>query len=117
MATMQVKAGRHFISEQPFGSDMYKLPAWCGLCRNEKIAQAKVDQCEAGKRGKKSGPPILKTSDFRSNLEESIVGLRRLQRTGRHTHARLGNPAPGALPGTRYERTANHAEWAPGICE
>eukprot|EP00973_Karenia_brevis_P089400 12395785-Karenia_brevis.AAC.1 len=54
------------------------------------IHQVIIDQCAAGKVGRKSGLPIKKPNHFRSSEESLIQGLRRFECPGSHQHANLG---------------------------
>ena len=88
-------AGRHFISEQPLGSDFYKLDGWRRIAHNHEVVWCHVDPCMAGKIGLRTGLPIKKSSEFWASDERLIAGLRKFRCDGQHEHALLANGLSG----------------------
>ncbi|CAK0897272.1 unnamed protein product [Prorocentrum cordatum] len=91
-ACAQMNAGRHFVSEQPLGSDFTNST---------------------------TGLPIKKSSEFWASNECLIGGLRKFRCDGQHQHALLAHGGRGACPEQdkrRLENPKDHAEWAIGIC-
>ncbi|CAK0852886.1 unnamed protein product, partial [Prorocentrum cordatum] len=118
-ACTQMDAGRHFASEQPLGSDFYKLDDWQYIANNYAVVWRQVDQCMAGKIGRRTGFPIKKSSEFWASDERLIAGLRKFRRDGQHEHALLAHGGRGPCPERdkwRLENPKDHAEWAIGIC-
>ncbi|CAK0831488.1 unnamed protein product [Prorocentrum cordatum] len=118
-ACTQMDAGRHFVSEQPLGSDFYKLDDWQHIANNYAVAWCQVDQCMAGKIGRRTGLPIKKSSEFWASDERLLAGLRRFRCDGQHDHALLAHGGRGHHPERdkwRLENPKDHAEWAIGIC-
>ncbi|CAK0800860.1 unnamed protein product [Prorocentrum cordatum] len=118
-ACTQMDAGRHFASEQPLGSDFYKLDDWQYIANNYAVVWCQVDQCMAGKIGRRTGLPIKKSSEFWASDERLIAGLRKFRCDGQHDHALLAHGGRGPHPERdewRLENPKDHAEWAIGIC-
>ena len=44
----QLRNGRHFIVENPHGSDLWKLENWMTLLEDNRVKQAVLDQCMVG---------------------------------------------------------------------
>ncbi|CAK0813698.1 unnamed protein product, partial [Prorocentrum cordatum] len=118
-ACTQMDAGRHFVSEQPLGSDFYKLDDWQFIANNYALAWCQVDQCMAGKIGRRTGLPIKKSSEFWASDERLLAGLRKFRCDGQRDHALLAHGGRGPHPERdkwRLENPKDHAEWAIGIC-
>ncbi|CAK0801133.1 unnamed protein product, partial [Prorocentrum cordatum] len=118
-ACTQMDAGRHFVSEQPLGSDFYQLDDWQHIANNYAVAWCQVDQCMAGKIGRRTGLPIKKSSEFWASDERLLAGLRKFRCDGQHDHALLAHGGRGPHPERdkwRLENPKDHAEWAIGIC-
>eukprot|EP00973_Karenia_brevis_P013596 1845793-Karenia_brevis.AAC.1 len=67
-----MQSKRHFVSERPAASHGYEIPEWKHLMSKWQIQPVVIDQCAAGKVGRKSELPIKKPTDFRSS-EESLI--------------------------------------------
>ena len=66
VATFQVKHGRHYVIEQPQGSEMFQMKEWVQILRHSH--QCCFDQCQVGLReSKKPFLPLLKPTDMRSS--------------------------------------------------
>ena len=78
-ARKQMDAQRHFVSEQSLGSDFYKLDEWRQIYDECGPAVAQVDQCMAGKVGRRTGLPVKKSSEFWASTEQLISGLRQFR--------------------------------------
>ena len=112
---LQIKQHRYFIAEQPVGSEGYEIREWQQICNENTIYFAKIDQCMAGKIGRTTGLPIKKPTEFRSNSDKLIAGLRRFQCDGSHQHAQLGGG--GRMSPGPVEKPGDHAEWPPGVVQ
>ncbi|CAK0838336.1 unnamed protein product [Prorocentrum cordatum] len=118
-ACTQMDAGRHSVSEQPLGSDFYKLDDWRYIANDYAVAWCQVDQCMAGKIGIRTGLPIKKSPEFWASDEHLIAGLRKFRCDGQHEHALLAHGGRGPHPEPdkwRLENPKDDAEWGIGIC-
>jgi len=66
-AMAQMSAGRHFIAEHPQSSDLWQLPEWRFIAYQCSIATVIVHQCMAGLKGRRSGLPVFKPTEFWSS--------------------------------------------------
>ena len=90
IALWQMSQGRHFIVEQPAGSEMFRLEEWQKLAEKYEIALVRFDQCQVGLVGRKTGLPIKKRTELWASEEELVRRFRGRQCDGTHQHARLG---------------------------
>lgn len=86
IATFQLKAGRHFFSEHPAGSEMYQLRPWHMLSNDPRVVWANVDMCAAGLRGQRTGHYIKKPSELWASHELLLSPLRHFVCNGCHKH-------------------------------
>ena len=91
-ATMQMEVGRHFFCELPHGIDLYKLPVWMWL--SHRVAWCRVQQCAAGLKGIRTGPPIRKDSEFWASDERLLRHVRRFICKCTGLHAAIGRDEP-----------------------
>ena len=88
-ALFMLQHGRHFVSENPQGSELYQLPAWDAVRRHPRTVWTYCDQCAAGLRDMQSGLLIRKRTEIWASDEMLIKDIRPLQCNGRHQHAVL----------------------------
>ena len=81
-------ACRHSFCEQPWGSDLYKLPVWVRLYY--RAAWCRVQQCAAGLIGIGTGRPIRKDSEFWASDERVLAHVRKFVCTCTELHAAIG---------------------------
>ena len=77
IAMFQVQAGRHYVVEQPRGSDMFQLPEWQALV--DVSYKCQFDQCQLGLK-EKCPPylPLLKPTEMWSShptITQHLAGL------------------------------------------
>ena len=58
VALYQLRRSRHFFSEHPKGSDMYRMKEWQAVGTHPKVVKCIFPQCAVGFRGRKTGLPI-----------------------------------------------------------
>ena len=86
VASMQLESNRHFLIEQPHGSDLYQLPGWAAIGR--KVVKCVFDQCQVGLRSPKPPHlPIRKRTELWASHELLLKKLRSRQCAGHHKHA------------------------------
>ena len=68
----QLKCGRHFLSENPKGSTIYKLRPWQRIATDPRVRWTYVDQCAAGLRDFGTKKFIRKGTEFWASCEELI---------------------------------------------
>ena len=91
----QMDAKRHFIAESPQSSDLWQLPEWRFIAYHCSIARVLVHQCMAGLKGRRSGLPVYKPTEFWASdplLVHYLHGLRcdrkpAMQHGGRQDYA------------------------------
>ena len=109
VATIQMAAGRHFLAENPWPSDLWKLPEWVVILKDSRVRVAYTDQCQFGLVDK-AGEPTMKPTAFVASSEILVLPLRRkCPRT--HTHSQLA----GNLLGE--SKTSFAATWPVRLCQ
>ena len=88
VAVLQLQAGRHFVIEQPQGSELYKLSFWNDLALDSCIHKCVFDQCQVGLRAPgPNGLPIRKRTELWATHDLLIAPFRNLICDGKHQHA------------------------------
>ena len=62
VAMCQLEAGRHFIAEQPFPSNLYLIEPWPAIRRHPKCLRVVFDQCQVGQSVE--GMPVKKPTEL-----------------------------------------------------
>ena len=92
VARMQLRHGRHFICEQPLGSDLYKEHPWPQVLNHEQVVVQRYDRCMAGLKaqfGPHKGMFIKKSSTMTASDPVLIQYFAPLQCTNRHAHLQM----------------------------
>ena len=92
IARMQLRHGRHFICEQPLGSDLYREYPWTQVLNHEQVVVQRYDRCMAGLRaqfGPNKGMFIKKSSTMTASDPVLVQYFAPLQCTNRHTHLQM----------------------------
>ena len=86
IACWQLQNQRHFLIEQPAGSELYQLPEWSSL--RPMCVQCIFDQCQVGlKSPKPPHLPIRKRTELWASHETLVHRFRSKQCAGTHAHA------------------------------
>ena len=101
VADFQLKSGRHFVIEQPRGSEMYQLPEWKSLLRH--AHSCNFDQCRVGlKEHKPPFLPLNKPTEMWSSHPTMLRYLQGLKCDGQHA---------------KHGKVTMHAQvWPLGLC-
>ena len=110
-AMAQMSAGRHFIAEHPQSSDLWQLPEWRFIAYHCSIARVLVHQCMAGLKGRRSGLPVYKPTEFWSSDPLLVSYLHGLRCDRSHSHANLECPKRAA-----GDKACDAARWPPILC-
>ena len=90
IAKMQLNASRHYLIEQPSGSELYEFEDWREFFRNTGARRCVFDQCQTGLKSEVYPYlPIKKRTEIWTSAEVLIRGLRDKQCAGDHQHARV----------------------------
>ena len=88
IASLQVESGRHYIVEQPLGSDLFRLPKWKSLSLRPGHVECVIDQCMVGLRSPTSPPMhVKKPTCLWASHEILVRRLRGKRCNGRRPHA------------------------------
>ena len=109
VATTQMRAGRHFLAENPRGSDMWSLPEWRALA--EMVDWIYVDQCMCNLRGPRTGMLIKKPTEFWASHAALLDPLRGRLCDGAHQHGQVGKGSSKV-----EEKAKNLARWPVKLC-
>ena len=109
VATTQMRAGRHFLAENPRGSDMWSLPEWRALA--EMVDWIYVDQCMCNLRGPRAGMLIKKPTEFWASHAALLDPLRGRLCDGAHQHGQVGKGSSKL-----EEKAKNLARWPVKLC-
>ena len=114
IADMQCAAGRHFVVEQPAGSDMFALPAWEQLARKFPLVKCHFDQCRVGLRmSRPPHLPIRKPTVLVSSNEGFIVSrFTDKQCQNDHEHAAITSLAHKS----QHVNSSEAQVWPPMMC-
>ena len=113
IARIQCVAGRHFVLEQPSGSDMFAMPVWEQLAREFPLVKCHFDQCRVGLR--MSRHPYLavrKPTVLVSSHDGLVSRLGDKQCRGEHEHAAITSVANKA----QYVHSSVAQVWPPTMC-
>ena len=88
VAEIQIAANRHYLIEQPKGSDLWKLPEWTSLAAKHPPFKVSFDQCMLGLR-MPVHPflPIRKPTEVWASHQYLIARLQDKQCSQNHEHA------------------------------
>ena len=89
----QLQHYRHFVVENPLGSEIWQLRSFVELLGDERVAQAVLDQCQVGLIDP-NGEPTMKPTLFIASCDELIRRLR-IRCPGNHQHTHLAGSAHG----------------------
>ena len=107
IAEIQMNAGRFFLAENPWQSELWNLPCWQQVLK--RCYTAYCEQCVFGLQDM-DGVPTLKPTAFVSNSKVLIEKLNQ-SCNGRHLYH---SPLAGTLYGV--SKTAYAARWPPELC-
>ena len=94
LARHQLHVNRHFVAENPVGSDLWETEPWPQVLAHPSVVETTVRMCAAGM--KQDGVHVLKPTAFKASTEQLLSLLRELRCNGRHRHVQLqGNDAQG----------------------
>ena len=85
----QLKCGRHFLSENPQGSDLFKLPIYRMIAQHPQVLKAIVHQCMAGLKDFDTKLPIRKATELWASSPKLLEPLRHFVCDGFHTHQHI----------------------------
>ena len=109
IATIQMAAGRHFITENPWSSALWKLPSWLVVLKDSRVRVAYIDQCMYGLKDMNHEFSKKPTAIVASH--ELLVRFLQLRCTGQHTHS----PLAGTIRGV--SKTAFAQTWPLALCQ
>ena len=90
IAARQLNAGRHFVAENPRGSQLWQLPEWQHLL--PRVARCTFDQCRTGLRRRKPPLlPVMKPTEMWASHPALIRRLANKYCKRDHQHAVIGN--------------------------
>ena len=113
IAIKQVKAGRHYLVEQPQGSGLYQEPQWKEL--ESSAHKVILDQCMVGLAMQKSPHwPVRKTTEIWASDERLVMYLQNLRCDGSHPHAHIGSWSQDGHPTVR---SSDMQVWPLELCE
>lgn len=92
IARFQLKNHRHFIVEQPLGSEMFRLKSWETVLKS--AHRVTVDQCQfCLKHHKPPHLPLMKPTELWSSRETILRYLHGHRCSGRHDHGKVTHEA------------------------
>ncbi len=109
VARRQLEAGRHFLLENPRGSELFKLPSMVKLRRDYDVADVTFPQCAVGLKSP-DGQPILKWTTLWASNHALISDFENL--TCDHKHHWQLTGKIGTM-----SRTQQAQVWPPRMCE
>ena len=92
IAEFQLAAGRHFVRENPYLTDMDYEQPWPRVLRHERVVEVVFDQCRVGLRGP-HGKLHKKPTGLIASCPELVQDFRDLRCTGDHDHEPVQGPA------------------------
>ena len=114
IALFQARVGRHWLVEQPQGSLLYQQGVWLKVAVLARWCF--VDQCMAGLRGRITGLPIRKRSEFWASDDRLLRYLRPLTCDNKHPHAVLGGWRATSNREIFTERAKDAEVWPYDLC-
>ena len=87
IAAYQLKVNRHFLCENPQGSELYTLPSWMPVANHSNLVVAIVDMCMAGLVDPENGLRLQKRSEIWASDERLVAPLRKYVCDGKHKHS------------------------------
>eukprot|EP00971_Amphidinium_carterae_P351093 6491908-Amphidinium_carterae.1 len=109
IAEAQLRNGRHFLLENPQGSELFKRPEWQRLQQQYSIQEVSFPQCAAGLRSP-SGAPILKRTTLWSSSPHLVRAFQQLRCTCTQEHKRVEGSELG------HPMSTWSAQWPPRMC-
>ena len=73
IAHFQLNHSRHFVCENPKGSELYTLPSWIPVVNHPNLAVAVVDMCMAGLIDEQNCLPLQKRSEIWASDERLVA--------------------------------------------
>ena len=114
VAKMQFDASRHYLIEQPSGSELYKFKDWREFFHNTGAFRCVFDQCQTGLKAEvQPFLPIRKRTEVWTSAEILIRGLRDKQCAGDHQHAQ--GPIWNSSHHTSFGRSSQF--WPLQLCD
>ena len=114
IADVQCAAGRHFVVEQPAGSDMFALPVWEQLARKFPLVKCHFDQCRVGLRmSRPPHLPIRKPTVLVSSNEGLVSRFTDKQCQNDHEHAAITSLAHKS----QHVNSSEAQVWPPMMCD
>ena len=89
VAKHQLKHKRDYLSENPLGSDLYRLYGWLEVGEDPRTTKMRVDMCAAGLRDEGTDLPVLKASEIWHSNDRFTESLSDLRCSKDHEHAVL----------------------------
>ena len=96
VAKMQLRAGRHFLNEQPYPSRLYAEAPWPEVRTDDRVVSQVFDQCRTNQRAA-DGKLAKKPTELVASDEALLRPFRNLRCNGRHIHANTEGGASAAL--------------------
>ena len=97
IALHQLRHGRHFLSEHPQTTDMYKMSEWREVRNHPNMVWTTVHQCMTGLRDRNTKRLHKKPTEFWASSQILLQPLRRFTCNGRHDHEHIeGNNSADA---------------------
>jgi len=85
IALWQLQNGRHFLAENPRGSELFKLPIYIYIRQHYPQVDSRIiDMCAAGMRDEDNGLPIKKATEILSSSPRILAAIEHLKCNNRH---------------------------------
>ena len=89
VAKYQLKHERDYLSENPLGSELYRLDGWTEVAQHPRTTKLRVDMCAADLTDQETKLPILKASEIWHSNDRFTESLHDLRCSKDHEHAIL----------------------------
>lgn len=86
IAEWQLNGGRHYVAENPKGSELFRLPKWKKLDDDPRTASADIDMCAAGMQCPDTKMLVKKGTTLKASCEALLATLRKFRCNGQHPH-------------------------------
>ena len=91
----QLNNSRHFVCENPKGSDLYAPPVWQEVARYPNVVQVLCDMCAAGLKCRATGLLVKKPTEVWASDSMIVKEILPRQCNQRHKHATLSGTHHG----------------------
>ena len=106
IALYQLHEGRHFLVEQPLGSEMFTFKPWLRVNDKPSVCRIRLDQCATDLKAR-NGKFVKKPTEFRASSVLLLWPLRGLLCPGDHEHEECRG---------RTAKEAQHWTWQLASC-